>query len=168
MNSNVKQKHRVTNGVYSRRHCFKWLSDARNLSRFATWQAPLNLFIQPRSRAGLQTQENSQKSPGLPCPPNHSPYHLPLLPPCSTGENETANEYWKRARDCKWCIVDCGNILREKEQNENIRTLEILFIDEYRSRGERNASERRMQNCLLLLGILVMSGFVRRAIIDCN
>lgn len=36
MNSNVKQKHRVTNGVYSRRHCFKWLSDARNLSRFAT------------------------------------------------------------------------------------------------------------------------------------
>lgn len=51
MNSNVKQKHRVTNGVYSRRHCFKWLSDARNLSRFATWQAPLNLFIHPRRRA---------------------------------------------------------------------------------------------------------------------
>lgn len=50
MNSNVKQKHRVTNGVYSRRHCFKWLSDAWNLSRFATWQAPLNLFIHPRRR----------------------------------------------------------------------------------------------------------------------
>lgn len=57
--------------------------------------------------------------------------------PCSTGENETANEYWKRARDCKWCIVDRGNILHEKEQNENIRTLEILFTDEYRSRWEK-------------------------------
>jgi len=80
MNSNVKQKHRVTNGVYSRRHCFKWLSDARNLSRFATWQAPLNLFIQPRSRAGSQTQENSQKSPGPlpPCPPSPSPLRQPL------------------------------------------------------------------------------------------
>lgn len=57
MNSNVKQKHRVTNGVYSRRHCFKWLSDARNLSRFATWQAPLNLFIHPRKRVACHIRE---------------------------------------------------------------------------------------------------------------
>lgn len=70
--------------------------------------------------------------PGSPLSP------FPLPPPlCSTGENETANEYWKRARDCKWCIVDRGNILHEKEQNENIRTLEILFTDEYRSRREK-------------------------------
>lgn len=58
MNSNVKQKHRVTNGVYSRRHCFKWLSGARNLSRFATWQAPLNLFIHPRKH-GFTKERNT-------------------------------------------------------------------------------------------------------------
>ena len=75
MNSNVKQKHRVTNGVYSRRHCFKWLSDARNLSRFATWQAPLNLFIHPRRRAPRPHFEKS-------C---HYPVKLCRIW-CSTGE----------------------------------------------------------------------------------
>lgn len=111
--------------------------------------------------------------PGPPLPPpatrpvsSSPPPPPPLRPSCSTGENETANEYWKRARDCKWCIVDCGNILREKEQNENIRTLEILFTDENRSRREK--CERRMQNCLLLPWILAVSGLARRAIIECN
>lgn len=53
----------------------------------------------------------------LPPPPRHPP--LPVSA-CSTGENETANEYWKRVRDGKWCIVDRGNILREKKQNGNV------------------------------------------------
>lgn len=76
MNSNVKQKHRVTNGVYSRRHCFKWLSDARNLSRFATWQAPLNLFIHPRRRVPRPHFEKS------------SHYPVNCAGWCSTGERE--------------------------------------------------------------------------------
>lgn len=79
-----------------------------------------------------------------------APLPLPPLPvsACSTGENETANEYWKRVRDGKWCIVDRGNILREKKQNGNVLERWKYYLPTNIEVGGRNVRERAQRKTI--------------------